>query len=102
MPYTKIDRCYHISKYSSFKYGQKVTEKQLKTAIFLVIRSTDEKAIESYIKAVVTDYSPLAKPQFEQKDGYYEPTPNRPKTPNQLIADAYQESQKQKEGSYSS
>ena len=96
MPYTNIDRCYHISRYASYKYDEKITEAQLREAIVMIIRSKNEKAIERFIKEVLADNASLAKPQFKKKDGYYFATPNKPKTPNQLIAEAYEEREAEK------
>jgi hypothetical protein len=101
MPYTNIDRCYHISRYASYKYGQEVTLDQLREAIIMIVRSKSEDVINRYIAMLQEDNGDLAKPQFEKKDGYYIPTPNRPKSPNQLIAEAWRENEAEK-GGYSS
>jgi hypothetical protein len=98
MPYTNLDRCYHISRLCSYKYGEKVTDAQLKDAIFMIVRSKSPDVINRYIAMLQEDNGDLAKPQFGKKDGFWIPTPNRPKSPNQLIAQAYRENEAEKGG----
>jgi len=52
------------------------------------------RTIRKYMDDILRDYSPLTSPQFRKEGDFYIPTPNRPKTPNEMIAEAYEEKQK--------
>jgi len=88
--YTTIDKLYKAAQYAQYAYGDKVTLEQLKTSIKMMTRATDPKTIEKYVKMALEDNQPLCHAQFKKLDAdSYMPTPDRPHTPNELIAYAY-------------
>lgn len=95
--YSAIDKNFKIALYASYQFGDKVTEKQLDMSTMAITHSTDSRTLRKYREDVLRDYSPLAKPQFRKEGDHYIPTPNRPKTPNEMLAEAYTEKQKRDE-----
>jgi benzoyl-CoA reductase/2-hydroxyglutaryl-CoA dehydratase subunit BcrC/BadD/HgdB len=93
--YTAIDKLYKASKYAQWTYGNKITLEQLKTSIKMMTRSTDPKTVEKYLELALEDNSPLCHAQFKKLDvDRYMPTPDRPKTPNELLGHAYENQHK--------
>lgn len=92
--YTNIDRCYQISRYVSLKYGDKVTEEQLRQSITTITRCINPKTIDRFAELVLQRFEDLAEPQLRLENGYYVPTPNRPKRPNESIGLASVEREK--------
>ncbi|MCJ7633433.1 hypothetical protein MUP77_13730 [Candidatus Bathyarchaeota archaeon] len=97
MGYSSFSKNYKIAQYASYMYGDKVTLEQIKTSITMIIATVDPRTIAKYVEDVQRDYSPVCKPQFNKTDkDCFMPTPNKPHTPNELIAYAYEK--KEREG----
>lgn len=90
MAYTAFTKYYQIAQFAQYTYGDKLTMEQLKTSITMIIGTTDPRTIEKYVLGVLKDYSPVCHAQIQKQDvDTYLARPNRPKTPNQLIGEAY-------------
>lgn len=95
--YTTIDKLYKAAQYASYMYGDKITLEQLKTSIKMVTRISDPKTLERFVIASLEDNKPLCSPQFDKVDtDAFMVRPNRPHTPNELIAYAYEKNQNRK------
>lgn len=94
--YSSIDKCFKIAQYALYKYGNKITEEQLENSITVITHSVDSRTIAKY-KEMLLKPTAITTSQFRIANGFYIPTPNRPKTPNEAIAEAYKEKE-QREG----
>jgi len=96
-----IDRCYQIAQYAevralSLQQSNKVTVKELRI-IMSALGISNPKTQDKYLNYILENHQPLCAPQFKKiDDNTYESTPNRLKTPNELIAYAYEK--KEREG----
>jgi hypothetical protein len=90
MAYTAFTKYYQIAQFALNYHGDKVTQAQLEHSISMIIGTNDPRTIAKYFEAIQKDYSPICRAQFVKQDkDSYMVRPNRPKTPNQLIGDAY-------------
>lgn len=58
--------------------------------------STSPKIIDYFVELATKDFSPKCKPQFARyaDSEFYKPTPNKPKTPDELMNEAIQNKKK--------
>lgn len=87
--YSMFNKLFKISQYAFYSYGEKISLEQLKTSITMIIQTVDERTINKYIGLVTKDFSPIITPQFKKEGEAYFPMPNRPKSGNQLIGEAF-------------
>jgi hypothetical protein len=94
--YAAIDKIYFASRYASIQYdGKAITLDQLKGCITAMTHIIDPNTMKHYVELATKNFSPTATPQFKKLDqDSYLPTPNRPKKPNTIIAQAYEEKEK--------
>jgi hypothetical protein len=72
----------------------------MKISIKQMTRITDPKTMEKLVKAALESHEDLARPQFKRLDrDEYMPTPNRPKTPNEILALAFERNEARKKES---
>ncbi len=95
--YGLFEKGYKIAQYAQLTYGEKVTLEQLKTSIIMITHGTDPRTVAKFVEDVQKDFSPCCKPQFVKQDvNCFLVRPNRPKTPNALIGEAYEKREKEK------
>lgn len=95
--YGLFEKGYKIAQYAQLTYGEKVTLEQLKTSIIMITHGTDPRTVAKFVEDVQKDFSPCCKPQFVKQDvNCFLVRPNRPKTPNALIGEAYEKKQDKK------